>query len=79
MFSQILVGTRKTFVIALADFGTQTEKGCPPLAYNIADVCCNSHVQENMLSSNRFTSMQGKDISWFSEFTVSLQNFRVSL
>jgi len=33
MFSQILVGTRKNFVIDLADFGTQTEKGCPPLPY----------------------------------------------
>jgi len=32
MFSQILVGTRKNFVIDLADFGTQTEKGCLPLA-----------------------------------------------
>jgi len=31
MFSQIFFGTRKSFVIALADFGTQTEKGCPPL------------------------------------------------
>jgi len=29
---EILVGTRKNFVIDLADFGTQTEKGCPPLA-----------------------------------------------
>ena len=34
-------------------------------AYNIAAVCCNSHVQENMLSSNRFTSIQGKTISRF--------------
>jgi len=25
-------------------------------AYNIAAVCCNSHVQENMLISNRFYS-----------------------
>ena len=32
MFSQILVGTRKKFVIDLTDFGTQAEKGCPPLA-----------------------------------------------
>jgi len=32
MFSQILVGTRKNFVIDLADFGTQTEKCCPPLS-----------------------------------------------
>ena len=44
-------------------------------AYNIAAVYCNSCVQENMLSSNRFTSIQGKTIS---EFRVSLQNFRVS-
>jgi len=29
---QFLVGTPKNFVIDLADFGTQTEKGCPPLA-----------------------------------------------
>ena len=29
---QILVGTRKNFVIDLADFGTLTEKGCPLLA-----------------------------------------------
>jgi len=29
---QILVGTRNNFVIDLADFGTQAEKGCPPLA-----------------------------------------------
>jgi len=28
---QILVGTWKNFVIDLANFGTQTEKGCPPL------------------------------------------------
>jgi len=26
---EILVGTRKNFVIDFADFGTQTEKGCP--------------------------------------------------
>jgi len=31
MFSQILVGARKNFVIDLADFGTQTGKGCPLL------------------------------------------------
>jgi len=31
MFSQILVGTQKNFVIDLANFSTQTEKGCPPL------------------------------------------------
>ena len=48
------------------------------LAYNIAAVCCNSHVQENMLSSNRFTSIKSKTISWLSELRVSLQNFRVS-
>jgi len=36
-------------------------------ACNIAAVCCNSHVQENMLSSNRFTSIQGKTISWLAE------------
>jgi len=29
---QILVGTWKNFVIDLADFSTQTEKGCPPLS-----------------------------------------------
>jgi len=29
---QILVGTRKNFVIDLTDFGAQTEKGCPPLS-----------------------------------------------
>ena len=29
-------------------------------AYNITAVCCNNHVQENMHSSNRFTSIQGK-------------------
>jgi len=28
---QFLVGTQKNFVIDLADFGTQTEKGCPLL------------------------------------------------
>jgi len=28
---QTLVGTRNNFVIDLADFGTQIEKGCPPL------------------------------------------------
>jgi len=47
-------------------------------AYNIPAVCCNGHVQENMLSSNIFTSIQGKTISWPWEFRVSLQNFRVS-
>jgi len=48
-------------------------------ACNIAAVCCNSHVQENMLSSsNRFTSIQGKTMPWLSEFRVSLQNFKVS-
>ena len=40
--------------------------------YDIAAVCCNSHVQENMLSSsNRFTSIQGKTISRYSGFRVS--------
>jgi len=29
---QFLVGTQNNFVIDLADFGTQTEKGCPPLS-----------------------------------------------
>jgi len=47
-------------------------------ANNIAAVCCNSHVQENMLFSNRFTSIQGKTISKLSEFRLSLENFRVS-
>ena len=47
-------------------------------AYNIAAVCCNCHVQENMLSSNRFASIQSKTIRRFSEFRVSLQSFRVS-
>jgi len=28
---QFLVGTRKNFAIDLANFGTQTEKGCPLL------------------------------------------------
>ena len=46
--------------------------------YNIEAVCCNGHMRENMLSSNRFTSIQGKTISSLSEFRVSLQNFRVS-
>jgi len=46
-------------------------------AYNIAAVYCNSHVEENMLSSNRFTSIQGKTTR-LSEFRVSLQNFKVS-
>jgi len=32
-----------------------------------------------MLSSNRFTPMQGKTISRLSEFRKPLQNFRVSL
>jgi len=31
-------------------------------AYNIAAVCCNSHVQEKMVSSNRFISIEGKNI-----------------
>jgi len=47
-------------------------------AYHFAVVCYNNHVQDNMLTSNRFTSIQGKTISWLSEFRVSLQNFRVS-
>ena len=33
--------------------------------YNIAAVCCNSRVQEKMLSSYCFTSIQGKTISRF--------------
>jgi len=32
MFSQILVGMRKNFVIDLADFSTQTEKVARPWA-----------------------------------------------
>jgi len=47
-------------------------------ACNIATVCCNLHVQENLLSSNRFTSIQSKTISNLSEFRVSVQNFRLS-
>jgi len=46
-------------------------------AYNIAAVCCKGHVQEIMLTSNRFTSMHSKTTSGLSEFRVSLQNFRV--
>jgi len=46
--------------------------------YKIVAVCCTSHVQESMISSNRFTSIQGKTISRLSEFRVALQNFRVS-
>jgi len=46
--------------------------------YNIAAVCWYSKVQENILISNHFTSIQGKTISGLSEFRVSLQNFRVS-
>ena len=39
---------------------------------------CNSRVQqENPLSPNRFTLIQGKTISWFSKCRVPLQNFRV--
>ena len=34
------------------------QKGWEPLAYNIAAVYCNSHVQENI--TNRFTSVQSK-------------------
>ena len=29
-------------------------------AYNFEAVCCHSHVQENIFSSNRFSSIQGK-------------------
>ena len=47
-------------------------------AYNISAICCNSHVQGNTLSSNPFTSTEGKTISRLSDFRVSLQNFRVS-
>ena len=47
-------------------------------AYNIAAVCCNSHVQENIRSSNRFASIQGKTISWLSEFRVSFWHFEVT-
>jgi len=47
-------------------------------ANNNAAVCCKSHVQENMLISNHFTSIQGKTISRLSEFRASFQNFRVS-
>jgi len=46
-------------------------------AYNIAAVCCKGHVQENILSSNRFTSIQSKTTSKLSGFRVSMQNFRV--
>jgi len=41
--------------------------------------CCNGHVHEHMLPSNRFNSIQGKTMSsWLSEFRMSLQNFMVS-
>jgi len=53
-----------------------TRKLCRPMI--TAAVCCNSHVQEDMISSNGFTSIQGKTISWLSEFRVSLQKFGVS-
>ena len=42
--------------------------------YNIA-TCCNSHVKENMLSSNCFNSIQVKTICWLAKFMVSLQNY----
>jgi len=48
----------------------------PPTFYNkivpmTAATCCSSHVQENMLLSIRFTSIQDKTITWLSEFRVS--------
>jgi len=45
------------------------------LAYNIAAVCCKSHVQENMLSSfpKFYLDTRQNHIS-VSEFEVSLQN-----
>jgi len=44
----------------------------------ITAVCCNSQVLVNMLTSSRFSSIQGKTISRILEFGVSLQYFRMS-
>jgi len=41
----------------------------------IIATCCNSHVKENMLSSNCFNSIQVKTICWLAKFMVSLQNY----
>ena len=45
----------------------------------IIHVYCNSHVQENMLFSNRFTSIQSKTMSRFSEFRVSFWHPKTAL
>jgi len=68
----------KVHTYLTSNFGFQLQRLKIVSAYNIADVCCNSHVRESMFSTNRFTSIQGKTISWHSAFRVSLQNCRVS-
>ena len=56
---------------------TSAPESCVGLQHFAAG-CCNSHVQEDMFSSNHFTSIESKTISWLSELRVPLQNFRVS-
>ena len=48
-----------------------------PTSDNMAAVCCNSHVQENMLLLKSFYFNTSQNHTWFSEFKVSLQNSRV--
>jgi len=43
---------------------TSAPENCVGLC-NIAGVCCNSHLLENMLISNRFTSTQSKSVLGF--------------
>ena len=68
MFPQISVGTRKKFVIDLADFSTQTEKGCPPCP-TITFIVVTTFVVVPISLSN--TQLYGKAIffrSWMEFF-----------
>jgi len=59
---QILVGTRNNFVIDLADFGTQTEKGCPPLDSRLTCTGWQGTPVSVSPALGRLTAKQGKPV-----------------
>jgi len=88
---KVLLQFRTPYCTNLRQYSKMPKRGgahenahIPSLQFSLpssAPVKCDGlagYVQENMLSSNRFTSIQSKTTSKLSEFRVSLQNFRVS-
>ena len=68
----------KVHTYLTSNFGFQLLRQRIVSAYNIAAVCCNSHVRKSMFPQILLRQYRGKTIYRHSAFRVSLQNFMVS-